>query len=185
MSSAERAAPRAPAIENQTEFRDIKFKSWGVGKIVCTKKSTAESKIIRFLLFVTFSMSGVLRWFGAFTHGSQNFNSVLQLLGHSCVPRSPQRSRTKVNSAFLKVPTLLVNRQLHSETLPALNLLLTRHSDILDIMLVNEHCLCPTWHLVPEVTIRVDRVYAAIRTVATGENGRAFMRGDGGQPRIL
>jgi hypothetical protein len=85
----------------------------------------------------------------------------------------------------LKVPTLLVNRQLHSETLAALKLLPTKHSYVLDIMFVNEHCLCLTWLLVPEVTTRVDRVYATLRTVTTGENGRAFMGGDGSPPRIV
>jgi hypothetical protein len=82
-------------------------------------------------------------------------------------------------------PTLLVNHQLHLETLAAIKRLPTKHSYSLDMMFVNEQWLCPTWLSVPCLTRRVDKVYAALRSVTNGRRGRAFRGGNGGPPEVV
>jgi hypothetical protein len=83
------------------------------------------------------------------------------------------------------IPTLLVNRQLHAETLAAIALLSTKHSYVLDIMIVNEDELWPTWLSVPSLTTRVDKVYVAFRTFGIGKGLCGFTRGDGGPELIV
>jgi len=91
----------------------------------------------------------------------------------------------KENSRITQIPTLLVNHQLHLETLAAIKRLPTKHSYVLDMMFVDERWLCPTWLSVPCLSMRVDKVYAALRTVNKGRRGRAFSGGDGSPPEIV
>ncbi|KAF4636657.1 hypothetical protein G7Y89_g1422 [Cudoniella acicularis] len=83
------------------------------------------------------------------------------------------------------IPTLLVNRQLHDETLSAIDLLPTKHTYILDILLVGGSSLWPTWISVPALTNLVDTVSAAVRIDHTGKiTYRTFEAGDGSPPSI-
>jgi hypothetical protein len=83
------------------------------------------------------------------------------------------------------LPVLLVNRQLHAEALATLDVLPTKHCYTLDIMLVDERELWPTWLSVPALTTRVDKVYAAFRIIGTSKGQRSgFTGGDGGLPMI-
>lgn len=79
------------------------------------------------------------------------------------------------------LPLLLVNRQLHAETLDALHRLPTRHSYELDVVIVDEEALYPTWISVPALSTRVDRVYTTIRMLGTSKTSidrNAFCIGD-------
>lgn len=83
-------------------------------------------------------------------------------------------------------PTLLVNRQLRSETLAALDILPTKHSYDLDIMIVDESELWPTWLCVPALSTRVDKVHATFRTFGTGKKKHSdFQIGCGSPPNIV
>jgi hypothetical protein len=60
---------------------------------------------------------------------------------------------------------LLLNHQLHNETLETIRLLPNKHSYVLDLIIANEEKLWPTWLYAPVYSTRVDKVYAAIRTI--------------------
>lgn len=62
-----------------------------------------------------------------------------------------------------RIPTLLVNRQLHEETLDVIARIPEKHSYKLDVMLVNEKQLWPTWLALPDLTSRVDKVDVTFR----------------------
>lgn len=83
---------------------------------------------------------------------------------------------------------LLVNRQLRAETLDVIRLLPTRHSYILDVLIVEEKEIWPTWLYVPVLTTRVDRVYCQIRNIGFPTQDRQvqslYQRGDGGPAAI-
>lgn len=91
----------------------------------------------------------------------------------------------KQHNKTTELPTLLVNHQLHIETLEVLSLLPTKHCYALDLILLNEEHVCPTWLSVPEVTTKVDKLYAAVRTMTTGENRDGFEQGCGGPQQIV
>ncbi|KAF2791811.1 hypothetical protein K505DRAFT_326582 [Melanomma pulvis-pyrius CBS 109.77] len=61
-------------------------------------------------------------------------------------------------------PLMLVSRQLHAETVANVERLgAEAHSYDLDIILVDETLLCPTWIRVPALTTRVNRVNVTLR----------------------
>jgi hypothetical protein len=86
------------------------------------------------------------------------------------------------------MPTLLVNKQLYRETMAAINRLPTKHSYNLDVMILNDEVLWPTWLSVPAVTNEVEKVRVTFRSFGT-ENAikgrpRGFIRGCGGPEEI-
>jgi hypothetical protein len=68
----------------------------------------------------------------------------------------------KRRPSTLLTPLLLVNRQIHNETLVAVHQ--TPPSFELDIMIVNENKLFPTWIYVPPFKQNVENLYITIRT---------------------
>ncbi|KAE9377715.1 hypothetical protein N431DRAFT_434861 [Stipitochalara longipes BDJ] len=84
----------------------------------------------------------------------------------------------KIDTASL----LLVNRQLHTETLDVIRVLPTKHSYFLDIIIAEEKNLWPTWLYVPVLTTRVDRVYAQIRSIGFPTHKRGLFNGGAGGP---
>jgi hypothetical protein len=80
---------------------------------------------------------------------------------------------------------LLVNRQLHTETLDAIRILPTKHSYILDLMIAEEHNLWPTWLYMPALTTRVDRVYCQIRSIGFPTHKRGLFSGGCGGPPAM
>lgn len=99
--------------------------------------------------------------------------------GGDGVKYSVLESRTDIQ------PILLVNHQLHAESLAALDLLPTKYCYSLDIMIVDECELWPTWLLVPALTTRVDKVYAAFRSSGISKGHHiGFSGGCGGPPMI-
>jgi hypothetical protein len=80
----------------------------------------------------------------------------------------------------------LVNRQLSTEIIDVIRIFPTKHSYILDITIA-ERELLPTWLYVPELTMRVDRVYTQIRSIGfpTQTCRQLFEGGDGGPPAIF
>ena len=76
------------------------------------------------------------------------------------------------------IPTLLVNRQLHAETLSAIGRL-TSNDYVLDIMMVDDKQLWPTWLSVPRLATTVDKVSAFFRIFGAAEsyNVSAFRGG--------
>ena len=68
------------------------------------------------------------------------------------------------------LPLLLVNRQLYAETRAALQRLPEGHSYLLDVMLVDEAELWPTWLSVPVLVDRVDSVLAKFRIFGNQQN---------------
>ncbi|KUJ23461.1 uncharacterized protein LY89DRAFT_183208 [Mollisia scopiformis] len=60
-------------------------------------------------------------------------------------------------------PTLLVNRQFHSATLGAIERLKFKHKYELDILLVEETEIWPTWTLMPKFSKRVEELRATFR----------------------
>ena len=81
------------------------------------------------------------------------------------------------------IPTLLVNRQLHAETLSAIDRL-TSDIYVLDIMMVNDKQLWPTWLSVPRISTTVDKVSAAFRIFGAAKSYResGFQGGCGSPP---
>lgn len=79
---------------------------------------------------------------------------------------------------------LQVNQQLRGET----RSLYSRYSSyVLDVLILNEQTLCPTWLSLPFRTQHVETIHAAIRMHGVSAvNGRSgFQGGDGGPPRIV
>jgi len=78
---------------------------------------------------------------------------------------------------------LLLNHQLHIETLYTIQRLPTR-SYVLDVAIADEKKLWPTWLYAPVLSTRVDKVYAAIRTIGyfKGPGHSIF---EGGGPRQI
>ena len=92
-----------------------------------------------------------------------------------------QTSVCTINSTSL----LLINRQLHIETLAIQQR--QQSSYVLDVAVVNELELWPTWTLVPFLTRRVDEVYISFRKVTTTKLGwtrktNQWLGGDGTPP---
>ncbi|KAF8848246.1 hypothetical protein BDZ45DRAFT_733054 [Acephala macrosclerotiorum] len=69
-------------------------------------------------------------------------------------------------------PTLLVDCQLHTETLEAIEKLKDRREYELDVLLVNEQELWPTWTYMPKWLRRVEQVYARFRICGVFRKGR-------------
>lgn len=83
------------------------------------------------------------------------------------------------------MPTLLVNYQLHRETLDALTIMPRKHSYHLDVMLVDEKSLWPAWLSVLHHTTRVDTVHATFRLFGACKYSQSgFRGGDEGPPGI-
>jgi len=83
------------------------------------------------------------------------------------------------------IPLLLVNKQLHLETLAAIERIPTKHSYILDIVLYNETSLLPTWLYLPELSTDVDSIHATIRYIGMSPTGDNAFRGADGSPPLL
>lgn len=87
-------------------------------------------------------------------------------------------------SRILAIPTLLVNHQLHSESLQAIDHLPTKHCYDLDVMVVNLRALWPTWLSITDPAGKVDRVKVTFRIFGAASKGRnprgGFAGGDGG-----
>ncbi|KAF4629525.1 hypothetical protein G7Y89_g8621 [Cudoniella acicularis] len=99
---------------------------------------------------------------------------------HDGVKYRKQMNRT------IFIPTLLVNRQLHEETLTAIARLSTKHTYILDIMLVDGYFLWPTWLSVPTLSSMVDKVHTSIRNDHTSKRVYSgFAGGSGGPPIVV
>lgn len=60
-------------------------------------------------------------------------------------------------------PLLCVNQQLHKETLEALFRYVDKHVYLIDVVILNEVEVLPTWLHVPQLTNRVDRFHATVR----------------------
>lgn len=86
------------------------------------------------------------------------------------------------------MPTLLVNHQLHYETLDAIAMIRGKHSYELDVMVVNEVCVWPTWLYALEDTDRVDTLHATFRIqgpAGAGYRRRSGFRGGCGGPPLI
>jgi hypothetical protein len=108
---------------------------------------------------------------------------------HTPAPNEDHQSSidkyTLLHGGIKAMPTLLVNSQLHRETMAAINRLRTKHCYDLDVMIVNEEELWPTWLSVPSVTNEVEKVRATFRYFGTANQGVAsFKEGCGGPPMI-
>jgi len=92
----------------------------------------------------------------------------------------PRMNRTE------SIPTLLVSRQIHDETLAAINILPSKHTYQLDIMLVDGLILYPTWLSIPTLTSVVDKVHTSIRIDLTAARAyHGFRLGCGGPPTLV
>ncbi|KAL3423880.1 hypothetical protein PVAG01_05627 [Phlyctema vagabunda] len=85
------------------------------------------------------------------------------------------------------IPTLLVNRWLHRETMDAIRLLPEKYCYTMDMMIVNELYMYATWLSIPAPTDQVEKVTVTVRTIdayhALDEKTRRrnmFRGGDGG-----
>jgi hypothetical protein len=84
------------------------------------------------------------------------------------------------------MPTLLVSRQLHDETLAAIDILPSKHTYDLDILLVNGIMLYPTWLSIPTLTNVVDKIHTSIRIDLTAARQyHGFRLGCGGPPTLV
>ncbi|KAH7342516.1 hypothetical protein BKA65DRAFT_293137 [Rhexocercosporidium sp. MPI-PUGE-AT-0058] len=86
------------------------------------------------------------------------------------------------------IPTLAINQQLRSETLSIMTLLKLPglRSYKLDVMIVEDCDLWPTWLYVPTMTTRVEEVRATFRIHgASPRRYCGFSGGDGGPPVIV
>lgn len=88
-------------------------------------------------------------------------------------------------------PLLLINHQLHAETMENLKTIPQAHTYDLDLIVLEETYLCPTWLRVPALTKNVDVVNVKFRiagTFPTLENRYnhyiGFRGGDGGGPAM-
>lgn len=102
-----------------------------------------------------------------------------------------QYARVKVKYAkqvhITSTSLLLVNHQVHVETVEAVNRLPSKRSYRLDVAVVNEEGLYPTWISVPSLSTRVDKVHSSFRVVGfLDQKGRQLFRGssDGAPPAI-
>ena len=78
---------------------------------------------------------------------------------------------------------LLVNHQLHTETTDAINRSPSKHSYHLDVAIVNEEGLWPTWISVPALSTRVDKLHASFRVVGfLYQKGMRLFQGHQGSP---
>lgn len=83
------------------------------------------------------------------------------------------------------IPLLLVNKQIHAETLAAIERIPTKHSYVLDIVFHKETVLLPTWLSLPQLSSSVDSIHATIRYIGISETPfSAFQGGDGSPPRL-
>lgn len=87
------------------------------------------------------------------------------------------------------LPTLLSNRELYNESLVVISSLNTKSFYELEVMLVNEKELWPTWTFVPVPTAHAQKVKASFRTFGCREKGPGnryggFTEGAGGPPLI-
>ena len=86
------------------------------------------------------------------------------------------------------LPTLLVNRQLYSETLTAVHRLPSKHSYKIDVMIVDGFQLWPTWLSLPSPTRYIDNVHATLRTfdldILNAYRGTGWSTSIGGPPPI-
>ncbi|PVH79979.1 hypothetical protein DL98DRAFT_209553 [Cadophora sp. DSE1049] len=86
------------------------------------------------------------------------------------------------------IPTLAINRQLRTETLEVMTLmkLPSLRSYKLDVMIVEDRELWPTWLYVPTTITRVEEVRATFRIMGAAEGRRCgYGGGDGGPPLIV
>lgn len=84
------------------------------------------------------------------------------------------------------IPTLLVNRQLRDETLAAIDILPSKYTYDLDILLVDGKFLYPTWLSIPALTNVVDRLHTSIRIDLTAARQyQGFRLGCGGPPILV
>lgn len=92
------------------------------------------------------------------------------------------------DTQFQGVPTLAINRQFRRETLFVVTLmqLPSLRSYKLDVMIVEERTLWPTWLYVPTTTSRVEEVRAPFRIMGAAEGRRSgYDGGDGGPPVMI
>lgn len=83
------------------------------------------------------------------------------------------------------IPTLLVNKQLMEETLKAIQDFREKHSYEMDIMLLDEQSLWPTWLHLLEHTTRIDTIHATVRICGSYKKGHSSFRiGCGSPPGI-
>lgn len=81
------------------------------------------------------------------------------------------------------IPTLLVNRQLHAETMAVIELFPKNY--VIHAILVNEKQLWPTWVSAPAFTTRIERLHFSVKSVGPRLEGRSGWRiGDGSPPPI-
>lgn len=83
------------------------------------------------------------------------------------------------------LPTLLVNRQLYFESISVIELLTTRHCFEMDVMIVNEKELWPTWTSVPAPIARAEKVRASFRIFGINEESRGGFNGGAGGPPLI
>ncbi|KAK0125664.1 hypothetical protein ONS95_000333 [Cadophora gregata] len=86
------------------------------------------------------------------------------------------------------IPTLAINRQIRTETLDVMTLmqLPSLRSYKLDVMIVEEWELWPTWLYVPTTTTRVEEVRATFRIFGVTPRRRSgYCGGDGGPPSLV
>ena len=92
------------------------------------------------------------------------------------------------DTQFQGNPTLAINQQLRRETLDVMALmqLPDLRSYKLDVMIVKERTLWPTWLYIPTTTNRVEEVRATFRIMGAVEGRRSgYDGGDGGPPVII
>ncbi|ORX97496.1 hypothetical protein BCR34DRAFT_577868 [Clohesyomyces aquaticus] len=84
--------------------------------------------------------------------------------------------RYQCDTAFVasSTPLLLVNRQLHDETLSNFNVFPDLCSYDLNIIVLDEILLLPTWLRVPALTTRVDTVCATIRISSSFDRNKKW-----------
>jgi hypothetical protein len=81
------------------------------------------------------------------------------------------------------IPTLLVNHQLHDETMTAIGLFPNNY--VMQAILVNEEQLWPTWVSVPKLTSRIDRLHFSLQSVGLRVRKRCTWRGGCGGPPLI
>jgi hypothetical protein len=90
----------------------------------------------------------------------------------------------KLNRTDL-IPVLLVSQQLNAEVMAAIQIHPHRADYVLDLILVDQKELWPTWLRIPEITLQVDHMYVAIRSDGVQETAASvFNCGDGSPPQI-
>ena len=91
-----------------------------------------------------------------------------------------QMGSYRPNSAAL----LLTNHQLHDEVEYLLQKASVQY--VLDVMLINERELWPTWTSIPILATQIDTVEVNFRIISQGQKGwSGFSSGSGGTPRIM